>query len=153
VLLGTIACSLTPGTLGGRQTCWSDSVPRAASLWRGILRIDTLGGQLDTPEGDVIPLIPGTLQFHMSEEGGELVRGADVVARAGQDVTLFGGAGSDGALVVCAVEEVHQDASRGLSGAAGRQRIAVASRGGQPAPVADGVRYSSSAARPLGVSW
>jgi hypothetical protein len=29
------------------------------------------------------------------------------VARAGDDVTLFGGAGADGALVVCGLEEVH----------------------------------------------
>ena len=34
-------------------------------------------------------------------------RGSDVVATNGQDVTLFGGAGADGALVVCGVEEVH----------------------------------------------
>ena len=38
---------------------------------------------------------------------GQLVRGTEVVAKAGSDVTLFGGAGSDGALVVCDVEEVH----------------------------------------------
>jgi hypothetical protein len=38
---------------------------------------------------------------------GELVRGGDVVARAGDDVTLFGGAGADGALVVCGVEAIH----------------------------------------------
>lgn len=37
---------------------------------------------------------------------GVLVRRSDVVAKAGDDLTLFGGAGSDGALVVCAVEEV-----------------------------------------------
>jgi hypothetical protein len=36
---------------------------------------------------------------------GELVRGMDVVARAGDNVTLFGGAGADGALVVCGVAE------------------------------------------------
>jgi hypothetical protein len=78
------------------------------SLWRGNLRIDASGGRLGTPEGDVIPLLPGTLATQIGEGGiGELVRAADVVARAGDDVTLFGGAGSDGALVVCAVEEVH----------------------------------------------
>ena len=36
-----------------------------------------------------------------------ILAGQQVVARAGDDVTLFGGAGSDGALVVCAVEEKH----------------------------------------------
>lgn len=36
---------------------------------------------------------------------GGLLSGNDVVARAGDDVTLFGGAGADGYLVVCGVEE------------------------------------------------
>ena len=42
-----------------------------------------------------------------ADGGGELAHGNDVIARAGDDVTLFGGAGADGALVVCAVEEQH----------------------------------------------
>jgi hypothetical protein len=29
------------------------------------------------------------------------------VAQAGDDATLFGGMGADGALVVCGVEEIH----------------------------------------------
>jgi hypothetical protein len=33
---------------------------------------------------------------------GEMFQGSNVVARAGDDVSLFGGAGADGALVVCA---------------------------------------------------
>ena len=79
-----------------------------ASLWRGILRIDPSSARLDTAEGDVIPLIPGDLQTRVVDAGaGELVRGSDVVARAGDDVTLFGGMGADGALVMCAVEAVH----------------------------------------------
>ena len=107
-LLGTVGCSLEINTLGGREKCWPESPPRAASLWRGILRIDASGGRLDTPEGDVIPLLPGALQTRVGPAGtGELVRGADVVAKAGDDVTLFGGAGADGALVVCAVETIH----------------------------------------------
>jgi hypothetical protein len=101
-------CSLEFNTLGGREKCWPESPPRAASLWRGILQIDATGGRLDTPEGDVIPLLPGALAPRLNEGGvGELVRGSDVVAAAGDDVTLFGGAGADGALVVCAVEEFH----------------------------------------------
>jgi hypothetical protein len=46
----------------------------------------------------------------VSPEGpaaGEFIRGADVVAKAGDDVTLFGGVGADGALIVCAVETLH----------------------------------------------
>ena len=107
-LLTTAGCALTSGTLGGREKCWPASDQRAPSIWRGILRVDESGGWLDTPEGDSIPLIAGTLEPRIGEGGlGELVRGADVVARAGADVTLFGGAGADGALVVCGVEEVH----------------------------------------------
>ena len=107
ILVG--ACGLTGGNLlGGREKCWPASDARMASVWRGILRIDATGGQLDTPEGDVIPLLPGALQTRVGDGGvGQLVRGSEVVAIAGQDVTLFGGAGADGALVVCGVEEVH----------------------------------------------
>ena len=101
-------CGLAGGTLGGREKCGPESDARMASIWRGILRIDATGGQLDTPEGDVIPLRPGALQTRVGDGGvGQLVRGSDVVATNGQDVTLFGGAGADGALVVCGVEEVH----------------------------------------------
>jgi hypothetical protein len=107
-LLGAAGCSLEPNLLGGREKCWPESPPRAASIWRGILRIDATGGRLDTPEGDVIPLLSGALETQVGAGGvGELVRGSDVVARAGDDVTLFGGAGADGALVVCGVEEIH----------------------------------------------
>ena len=107
-LLASAGCSLASGTLGGREKCWPEGDPRMASIWRGILRIDAFGGRLDTPEGDVIPFMPGALGTRVGESGvGDLVRGSDVVARAGDDVTLFGGAGSDGALVVCAVEEAH----------------------------------------------
>ena len=102
----TAGCALFGGTLGGREKCWSDQ--RMASLWRGILAIDAAGARLNTPEGDVLPLLPGALSTRIAADGtGELVRGNDVVATAGDDVSLFGGAGSDGALVVCAVEEKH----------------------------------------------
>jgi hypothetical protein len=102
-------CSVAGGTLGGREKCWPDAEARSASLWRGVLRIDARGARLATPEGDVIPLAEGALAFRIGSSGsGELVRGGDVVARSGDDVSLFGGAGSDGFLVVCAVEEHHQ---------------------------------------------
>ena len=38
---------------------------------------------------------------------GELVDDSDVKARAGDNVTLWGGIGGDGTMVVCAVEETH----------------------------------------------
>jgi hypothetical protein len=107
-LLTTAGCSLAGGTLGGREKCWATSDKRAASVWRGTLQIDASGARLQTPEGDVIPLLPGALTPRIAASGvGELVSGDQVAARAGEDVTLFGGAGSDGALVVCAVEEIH----------------------------------------------
>ena len=106
--LVSVGCSVTGGTLGGRERCWPQSDARMASVWRGTLRIDASGGRLDTPEGDAIPLIAGSLQTRVGDGGvGQLVRGDDVVAKAGDDVTLFGGAGADGALVVCGVEEIH----------------------------------------------
>ena len=107
-LIGVGGCALTGGTLGGREKCWAGGSPRTASLWRGILRIDGSGDRLETPEGEVIPLMAGTLAMRVGDDGvGQLVRGSDVVANAGDDVTLFGGVGSDGVLQVCAVEEIY----------------------------------------------
>lgn len=102
-------CAFAGGTLGGREKCWPEADRRLPSTWRGTLAIDSAGGRLDTPEGDIIRLLPGTLAMRVgSNGGGELARdNGDVVARAGDDVTLFGGAGSDGALVVCGLEETH----------------------------------------------
>lgn len=110
-LLALAGCSLTGGTLGGREKCWPPDPPRAASVWRGLLQIDEVGGQLWTAEGEVIPLLPGALGMRVGADGtGELVEGDRVVAKEGDDVTLWGGAGSDGALVVCGLEELHAPA-------------------------------------------
>jgi len=101
-------CSITGGTLGGRDKCWPADPPRAASVWRGTLAIDAGNASLYTPEGEIIALAPGALAWRVGADGtGELVAGDQVVATAGQDVTLFGGAGADGYLVVCGVEEIH----------------------------------------------
>jgi hypothetical protein len=100
-------CAFTGGTLGGREKCWPADDQRTPSLWRGTLQIDASGGRLTAPEGDLL-LLPGALSTRMGERGvGELVRGTDVVARAGDNVTLFGGIGGDGTMVVCGLEEVH----------------------------------------------
>lgn len=104
VLLIVGGCGLAGGTLGGREKCWTDE--RAASLWRGILGIDGRNASLVTAEGEAIPLWPGALGWRIGADGvGELTRGDEVVARAGDDLTLFGGVGADGFLLVCAVEE------------------------------------------------
>ena len=105
------SCSLTGGgnLLGGRDKCWPADPPRAASIWRGILAIDDQGIRLLTPEGDAIPLASGSVAFNyvpgaradMTDANG------NVLAKAGDDVTLFGGAGADGYLVVCGLEELH----------------------------------------------
>ncbi|HET9193632.1 MAG TPA: hypothetical protein VFO21_12170 [Vicinamibacterales bacterium] len=77
-------------------------------MWRGILRIDASGGRLNTPEGDVIVLLPGVLATRIGNAGvGELKRGREVVGRDGDDVTLFGGLGTDGTMVVCGLEQIH----------------------------------------------
>lgn len=100
-------CALTGGTLGGRDKCWSADDTRGASLWRGTLQIDASGGRLLAPEGDLV-LLPGALTTRIGDGGGgELVRGSDVVARAGDNVTLFGGIGGDGTMVVCGLEEIY----------------------------------------------
>ena len=101
-------CSLSGGTLGGREKCWPANDPRLPSLWRGILAIDAGGARLDTPEGDVIVLLPGTLTTRVNKTGGgELVRGSDVLERAGENVTLFGGIAGDQTMVVCGLEKIN----------------------------------------------
>jgi hypothetical protein len=111
LVLGLAGCGPGSGDLlGGRETCWREEERRVAGLWRGTFRVDLSGGWLDTPEGDAIPLGPGGLQVRVGDTGvGQLVRGSEVVATAGDNLTLFGGAGSDGVLVVCAIEEFHAE--------------------------------------------
>jgi hypothetical protein len=105
VAIAVAGCSFD--TLGGREKCWAEEDSWVASLWRGTLQIDAFGAQLQAPEGNLV-LLPGALATRIGEGGsGELVRGSDVVARAGDEVTLWGGIGGDGTMVVCAVEEIH----------------------------------------------
>jgi hypothetical protein len=57
--------------------------------------------------------LPGVLTTRVGGDGvGELIRGGDVVAPAGADISLFGGMASDGSLVVCGVEELHSSYGR-----------------------------------------
>ena len=97
-------CALTGGTLGGREKCWpeDDSGPRACGA-------GSFGSTLGRPprhaRGRRDPARPGRAHVPRHRTGGELLRGADVVANGGDDVSLFGGAGADGFLVMCAVEE------------------------------------------------
>ena len=110
-LLAASGCSMAGGTLGGRETCWPESDARMASLWRGVLQIDDSRSQLLTPDGETIPFISTVYGTVVPETGaGELTRGDQVVARSGDDVTVFGGAGADGLLILCAIEEIHAHA-------------------------------------------
>ena len=106
------ACSLSGGNLlGGREECWVEPPARAASVWRGILAIDERGAQLNTAEGEVIPLAPGRLAPRMGASGAwELAAGDSVEAKNGDDVDIWGGAGADGYLVMCGIEEIHSGA-------------------------------------------
>jgi hypothetical protein len=98
-------CVITGGTLGGREKCWSEDDHRAAGLWRGTLQIDPASATLLAPEGNVL-LLPGRLSTRVGEGGvGELVQDSVVVARTGDTVTLWGGIGGDGSMVVCALEQ------------------------------------------------
>jgi len=103
------ACSLAGGTLGGRGKCWPAEPPRGASIWRGILTMDENGFRLVTPDAEDIWLVAGRLSFRWTPgAAGNIVdRSGNVIAIAGQDITLFGGMGADGGLVVCGLEETN----------------------------------------------
>jgi len=94
--------------LGGREGCWDEGGGRVASLVTGTLRIGDGPPHLDTAEGDAVSLLLNRYDLNAS---GPVVRlsdpGAGEVAADGEQVTLFGGVGADGALYVCAVDERH----------------------------------------------
>ena len=101
-----LGCSLAGGTLGRREKCWSQSDARVASLMKGNLRL--AAPALDTAEEETLQLSFSGLTVR--REGASLAlvdrRGA-VAANDGELVTVFGGLGSDGSMLVCAVEERH----------------------------------------------
>ena len=101
------ACSITGGTLGGRETCWPDEEQRVPSLMKGTLQVGGANPTLVAPEGEVLPLrLP---RFDLTTDGSTIAlsdpAGGGVVAANGDTVTLFGGLGADGAMYVCGVEE------------------------------------------------
>jgi hypothetical protein len=102
-------CALAGGTLGGREKCWPADPPRGASIWRGILTMDENGFRLIDSEGETIWLLAGSVTFNWTPGAiGELHDASgNVLAHAGQDITLFGGMGADGGLVMCGLEEIH----------------------------------------------
>ena len=109
--LALVAGACTAGDVsffGGREGCWDEGGGRVASLVTGTLRIGDGPPHLDTAEGDAVSLLLNRYDLNAS---GPVVRlsdpGAGEVAADGEQVTLFGGVGADGALYVCAVDERH----------------------------------------------
>ena len=105
--LSVAACSITGGTLGGRETCWPEEEQRIPSLMKGTLQVGGSNPTLATPEGEVLPLrLP---RFDLTTDGSTIALsdpgGGGVVAANGELVTLFGGLGGDGSMYVCGVEE------------------------------------------------
>ena len=104
------SCSLTPNLLGGREKCWAQSDSRAATLMEG--RLDLVDGSdrgtLSTSDGTDFDVQFPFMTVRWNGEtvpGLELVDDGRTVAFSGETVTVFGGYGSDGVLVVCAIEE------------------------------------------------
>ena len=93
---------------GGREGCWDEGDGRVASVVTGTLQIGDARPHLDTAEGEAVSLLLNRYDLNTS---GPVVRlsdpGAGEVAADGEQVTLFGGRGADGALYVCAVDERH----------------------------------------------
>jgi hypothetical protein len=102
------ACSLATGTMGGREKCWGHGETRLSSLMKGYVRLDPSRSLLDTPEGETLPLYFSGLSVHQDGGATTLVdRGGAVVANDDELVTVFGGLGADGSMIVCAVDVRH----------------------------------------------
>jgi len=100
-------CALTGNLLGGRERCWpNEQDPRVAALMDGRLVLaESLGGPYlaDTEGGDLPLEFADPVAY--DPVGSNLVRGGQVVAVDGDEVTLWGGIGGGGTMVVCDVEE------------------------------------------------
>jgi hypothetical protein len=111
VAVSLAACSaLADNTLGGRERCWGNEDPRLATLMKGTLDLRNAEAThiLDTPEGDEFLVTFPFMSVQPGESGLILIdddRGT--VATDGELVTVFGGLGGDGVIVVCAIEERH----------------------------------------------
>ncbi len=93
--------------LGGRQPCWSEADRRSATLMRGQLNLElgTNGGTLATPEGTDFDV---KFPFMTVDHVGDVVVLTDegkTIALSGETVTVFGGLGSNGDILVCSIEE------------------------------------------------
>jgi hypothetical protein len=106
VLLCAMACA-EPNLLGGREKCWSDSDPHAATLMKGWVELDTDPPVMHTAEGVDFPLEFPFMTVRSTDHGPDLTDGNLTVAENGELITVFGGLSVDGSIAVCAVEEHH----------------------------------------------
>jgi len=102
-------CSIAGmNTLGGRERCWDPTEQRLPSLMKGTLQLAPNSWRLATPEGDVLGLSFAGAQVMDVNGRREVVDASGrTVAADGELVTVFGGLGGDGSMVVCGVEERH----------------------------------------------
>ena len=108
VCLSLAACSGGPlNLLGGREKCWSDADPHAATLMKGWVELDTDPPVMHTAEGESFPLVFPFITLRSTDHGPELADHGVTVAQNGELITVFGGLDSSGSIAVCAVEDHH----------------------------------------------
>ena len=110
IALAWLAAACTVGgmnVLGGRERCWPEGEQRLTTLWKGTLEIDATGARLVAPEGDVFTIRVGNGGAIRTDLAPPAIADADggVMAEHGDLITVFGGLGGDGTMVVCGVEE------------------------------------------------
>jgi hypothetical protein len=74
---------------------------------RGTLHLDVTRSTLLTPEGETLAVDFPFLVVNVAPERTLTDSNGQVVADDGELVTVFGGLGSDGSMVVCNIEERH----------------------------------------------
>ena len=92
---------------GGHQQCWSEADHRMATLMRGRLdlALGSGGGTLATPDGTDFEVEFPFMTVGTVGDTVVLTDEGKTVALNGETVTVFGGLGSDGTLLVCSLEE------------------------------------------------
>jgi len=98
------------GTLGGREKCWGNDDTRLASLMKGTLELAVVGrSNLATPEGEDFAITFATPLYVTSDATGLMLAGTGGTTEATDRelVTVFGGLGADGSILVCDIEERH----------------------------------------------
>jgi hypothetical protein len=92
--------------LGGREKCWDDSQPRMAASFTGRFELGAYPWTLEIPDDEDFQVDFAGLTLNDTATAVEDMSGR-TVANEGELVTVFGGYGSDGVFLVCAIEERH----------------------------------------------